>query len=113
MLHGLWIEANELHADGRNWAQAPQAVHPGQDVVHAAHEGGGQPALWPAAVFKSGLAITRQSCSAMVAHGSAGIEGSLDLLPSMRQFGCKQHLAAVIIHNGDAGGSRTGVELDA
>jgi hypothetical protein len=49
----------------------------------------------------------------MVAHGSAPLEGLLDLLPSMREFSDKEQLAAVIIHNGDAGGLGTGVELDA
>jgi hypothetical protein len=45
----------------------------------------------------------------MVAHGSAPLEGLLYLVPSMCEFSGKQQLAALIIHNGDAGGLGTGV----
>jgi hypothetical protein len=50
---------------------------------------------------------------AIVAHGSASIKGFLYLLSPVREFSRKQHLTALIVHNRDAGGLGTGVELDA
>jgi len=113
LLHRLQIEANQFHADGCDRRELSESVYPAHHVVYSTHEGRGQPALWPAAIIESGLAVSAVSTPAASAYRSAVVERLVDLLASVREFSRKKHLATPVVDKSYASGAAAGVELDA
>ena len=110
MVHELRIELDQLHADLGDRAHAHQPPCPGERRGHPALKRRRKPALWPPSVVEPGRTVARFALPSPAANSPPSMQGVLDLLPAMREFRGENHLAILIVDEGEA--SRLGARVE-
>jgi len=108
----LWIKANQFLTDRPDGTPAPEPLHPGHHLKHAAEQRGSQPALRSPSIRISGRAIPSGALSSGTACGTALAQRFTDLRASMRQFRCPDHVPRVIVDHRQARGLGAGINFE-
>src|SRR5262249_45018112 len=96
MLQRLQIESDQLLADGPDGCDALQPLHPGEDILDAALQGGWQPALPSTAVQNPGPAVAGVPRSPRTATSAALGKACFHLQAPMGKFRRPQHFPHLV-----------------
>src|SRR2546426_4326707 len=113
VVHQLGIKLHQLHAQRRNRAGAQQPTCPGEHIGDAALERRGEPVLTSSAIVPPGFSVPRLTLPPTATNGTALLERFFDDMASMREFGGKDHLSALIVDDGHSRRLAAWVELEA